>query len=757
MKKISILVKQVLMSTLTAATMSFATAFTACSDDLDLQNAPETPESTMTRSIEEVSEGYNINEDKLMDKQGIIFDASNWNKHTHIYVFVDGSNYDQNITDINGNKKMGYRRVALPWNNKESNSHLPMNFLSNFTPESGWQLVLNRCGSNNIANNNFMVFYNKYSGMARFFYYVPDNAGVNASDHAWEVMLSDNLAKHSTLRYGVPSDVQINKAAIGQNNAGYYTHVVTPWVNSLSELGGAVVSNGWYAFDVDMSQYRSNPADNFNTANDKVQLQMKAWQTSRVNLYGTMTADIKGEFKMPVSASNNSIYGAFGDYIETGEGIHGKVMDVADALTKQDYWGAFRKGMDFVQEGANLMGFTDETGKKNGQINMQMNGTIDMSGTMTTPVSAQGLCNPQMSISLFDTKNTTFGQGIWNIKKSPVVYRLSTHVEKFNFTCSDEEEFREHITFMDPSSVEIELNPKAFDGQEIEWMKSQAVYVARAAHGLNGTTDYLNAMNLTNGYNEWGVQDDKDHTTLIDPKNGCYYYDAFDSKEDIKNGMEITALKGILQVNNVTTNFMGRGNDKMIIEPSLMAHWKCTKEGIDILPHALEVNVTLTVKLKGMKQPIVMSRVYLPEVKMLHCRDLNEVKALYKKIKNGKKSHNTDLYDQQLKHISRLMYWGNTAFNAENINSQEKLERTYNNWKKFVSQMENDEEVQNLAKQLKPAKSIIPGIKKSPKAVYESILQSTFKEFKKSHDDTITPENFSELRTLLIRNLKAKI
>ena len=662
MKKFSILVKQVLMSTLTVATMSFAAAFTACSDDMDLQTAPVDPqtEEAETRAIK--GKDYNINSDPKMDEDGITFNADNWSEHAHIYIYLGGNDYNQNIHDINGNKKIGYDIVALPWNNDESNTHLPMNFLDNFTPQAGWQLVMNRCGSNNIANNNFMVFYNKYSGMTRFFYYVPDGAGVNASDHAWEVMLSDNLAKHSTLRYGVPSDVQINKSAIGQNEAGYYTNMVTPWVNSLSQLGGAVVSNGWYAFDVDMSQYRSNPADNINLTRDKVQLQMKAWQTSRVNLYGNLTADIKGEFKMPVSASNNSIYGAFGDYIETGEGMYGKVMDFAGAMMKGDYWDGFRKGMDMIQEGANICGFSDENEKKNGQINMQMNGTIDMSGTMTTPLSAKGLCNPQMSIKLFDTQKTTFGQGIWNIKKNPVVYQLNA----FYYKGSLDEARTIYATFFDPSSIEIELNPNAFDGQEIEWMKSQAVYVAREANGCNGTTDYINALNLAGGYKKPEVVK-KGHSIanyqkeVLFNRENVYVYDAFNGQED-NQGLELTTFDEKKQGNGMGYRFMGRGNKKVILEPAYYEYFenaKYKKGGSYNYANALEVHVTLTVKLKGMSKPIVMSRVYVPELKMVDCADANGMNALYNKIKSGKKSnYNSAIFDQQLKYIETVLKWG---------------------------------------------------------------------------------------------------
>ena len=607
---------------------------------------------------------YNINEDPMMSEDmETTFNAENWWEHTHIYIYVGGSDYNQDIYDVNGKQKIGYDEVALPWNTQEANTHIPMYLLDNFTPENGWQLVLNRCGSNNIANNNFMAFYNKYTGILRFFYYVPDKFGVSASDHAWEIMLSDNLAKHSTLRYGVPSDVQLNKSAIGQNNPGYYSQIITPWANSFNELGGAVLNSGWWAFDVDMSQYRSNTSDNYNTKRDRVQLQLKAWQNSRVDLYGKMKASIDGEFKMPVAASTNSIWGAFGDRVEEGEDLYNKVMDMASSMMKADYWDGFRKGMDLIQTGANLCGFTDEEEKKNGQINMTLDGTIDMSGTISTPVSAKGLCSPVMSLELFNTKNTTFGQGIWNIKKNPVIYQLNKlyfwypdYAYMFadnpygNKTCWGV------VCFFDPSSIEIELNPNAFAGEEIEYMKTQAVWTVRPANNPNGTADYVNALNLQSTYRDPKGISTK-HTEnykKIDEKVADFLYG-----QDDKQGMDMVKFK-LVEKDDQRTGFYGRGiNDKVIIEPVT-----CLKDilGENTFPKAYEVTVTLTIKLKSMSHPIVMNRVYVPEIKCVEIFDLNQMNSVYKSIKNGKKSYNTDLYDFQLQRIGRMMQWANKDF-----------------------------------------------------------------------------------------------
>ena len=620
---------------------------------------------------------YNINEDPMMSEDmETTFNAKNWWQHTHIYIYVGGSDYNQDIYDVNGKQKIGYDEVALPWNKEEANTHLPMRFLDNFTPESGWQLVMNRCGSNNIVNNNFMAFYNKYTGILRFFYYVPDKFGVSASDHAWEVMLSDNLAKHSTLRYGVPSSVQLNKSAIGQNNSGYYSQVITPWANSFNELGGAVLNSGWWAFDVDMSQYRPNASDNFDINNDRVQLQLKAWQKSRVDLYGKMKADIGGEFKMPVSGNSASgIWGAFGEHLETGEKIYNSIQDFAGELLKQDYWGAFKKGMDMFELGANLCGYKGEDGKKNGQINLTMDGSIDMSGTISTPVSAKGLCSPVMSLKLFDTNNTTLGQGVWNIKKNPVVCVTNAYVVWYNtgnvksYGFSDTPQGK--ISFFDPSSIEVELNPKVFPKNDIEKVTVDAVCGVRSSVKVGENDDFRMALGIGNHI----IDGHRSNRNLLsdsckDPWNRTFdatnwIYDFLRGVED-KGDTNIASLyKG--QSGKIMLGALGRGHNGYILEPQTanpMGYNKDLKADFDndhMAPY--EVTVTVTIKLKSMANPIVMSRVYLPEFEWVDVNTPSNMASLYNRIKNGKKSNSTELYDYQVKRIGEILKWINPKFN----------------------------------------------------------------------------------------------
>ena len=157
------LVKQVLMSTLTAATFGFATAaFTACSDELDIEKAPVAPESAKTRSIDTPADKYNFNE--MDPNENGNFDRLHWRNQTSIYLRVSSDDYaDKSITDTKG--RTGYQSVKLPWATSQLSckTNLPNGFCDDITPAKGWELVANYCGEHRNPDAHYFVLYNKCS------------------------------------------------------------------------------------------------------------------------------------------------------------------------------------------------------------------------------------------------------------------------------------------------------------------------------------------------------------------------------------------------------------------------------------------------------------------------------------------------------------------------------------------------------------------------------------------------------------------
>ena len=229
----------------TAAACLFAATmmvnFSACSDEID-DTLTEEPQTTFT-GFGAAADNYNINDGE--------FTANNWYEQEAIYLY-DGIGQDK--TDPLG--RAGYTLVNLPWHQGDMQSNLPNGFCKDINRENGWELVLNRCGSRSIKNNNFIALYNNYTGTLRFFYYQPENFQTG-NDHVWEVKMTDNMAQNSTLRYSVPQDRSIkHKDEIGQTTTdNTIVEYIAPWVGSLSQDGLITPNAGWWAFDVDLSLY----------------------------------------------------------------------------------------------------------------------------------------------------------------------------------------------------------------------------------------------------------------------------------------------------------------------------------------------------------------------------------------------------------------------------------------------------------------------------------------------------------------------
>ena len=144
-----------------------------------------------------------------------------------------------------------------------------------------------------------------------------------------------------------------------------------------------------------------------------------------------------------------------------------------------------------------------------------------------------------------------------------------------------------------------------------------------------------------------------------------WIYDFLRGVED-KGDTNIASLyKG--QSGKIMLGALGRGHNGYILEPQTanpMGYNKDLKADFDndhMAPY--EVTVTVTIKLKSMANPIVMSRVYLPEFEWVDVNTPSNMASLYNRIKNGKKSNSTELYDYQVKRIGEILKWINPKFN----------------------------------------------------------------------------------------------
>ena len=572
------------------------------------------------------------------------FTFDNWRNEPGIYLYDGTGEY----TITQKGRTCKFSLVPLPWYEGTKLTNLPEGFCDDITPENGWELALNLCGNTegSIKNNNFFALYNKYLGILRFFYFMPEGF-TSGNDHVWQVSLGDNLAQHSLYGYGVPSDRTVNKAAIGQTGAEAYMEYVTPWVDYQSNDGLVVPNAGWWAFDVDLSMYRANA--NHDTKSN-IKLQMRSWDKHTTSLYSAMTANIDGtikaSLKLDAVAKKSS---------STTKGVLMGLQAAAQAgsaianFASKNWAGGLTSLGQMFGTGASLAGLGGDGGggsnyKLDGTISLGMSGDINTSGVIDGSKTITGIPSPTFSLSDFDLKNSHIGQGVWNLKTAPVVYKTNLMFG------SGWDEMVPYI--FDPSSIEVELNPNVFPESEIEWMQVDALCIARKS--MQVVTDKNSKEIPTDNIRlAYGVSQAKfspnptfDDYEWKDYRMPNCIIDFLYRHED-----KLGLIDRYYLVNDDGYEYIvGRGNNNMAIEPQYGAY-------LSRLYHLpfLEVNVKVLVKMKGMQQPVVLSRNYLPEIK-----NYGDGIDFYNSTKKtrpyaSKMNGHTDLYDYQMKRISDII------------------------------------------------------------------------------------------------------
>ena len=638
---------------------------------------------------------FNINDGEIT--------AQNWRQTEGIYIY-DGKGTD--VKDKEG--RTGYTLVALPWYQGTKQTNLPSDFCKDMTPDNGWEWVANYCGNRSIVNNNFFAVYNKYTGILRFFYYLPE--GYNAgNDHVWQVAMTDNLATHTTIPYGVPNDRSLsNKAAINQTGSGTFMDYITPWVDYKSNDGLIVPNAGWWAFDVDLSLTRSEAISN----DDNIKLQMRSWDTDHSSLFSTMAANIdgtmKGSFEAQTTGSISMVSAAKGITGMLGQ-LGGPAGDVISAYMGGDTKGALKNvatlasGTYNLASGKPIQGAPAEgnvnlhtVGTYEGIINLLMKGTINTDGVISGSQPTVGIASPTLYLKDFDTKNSHLGQGVWNLKKTPVVYAVNSQ-NSVDYWTDDKKKniFAGNWQFFDPSSVEVELNPNIFPEDEIEWMQVDAVAGARKEMSWKGTDPFRQAIGLKPMADiTYKTQNDEfDYFSYVYKEGTNDYVFDFVGAGDF-DGQTIEGMSFPVQFDSVKTgvnaqidnaeqelHFFGRGTDGYIIEPQItcangepyigdsyneecdcmiLVDWHLALNGNLYFP-AVEINVTVQVKLKSIDQPIILSRTYLPDYQYLQiCTDKTKKQEVIDRI-NAKKNlspktkGHTQSYDFQAARIIKCL------------------------------------------------------------------------------------------------------
>ena len=582
------------------------------------------------------ADNYNINDKDIT--------ADNWRQTEAIYIY-DGVGAD--VTDEKG--RTGYTTVNLPWyKDGVVDSNLDPAFCDDITPENGWVWVLNLCGNRSMVNNNFFAVYNKYSGVLRFFYYMPKIT--SGDDHMWEVDMTNMMAQRSVYHYGLPMDLKIaDKAALGQDKDNIFVDYVTPYVRQHAQDGKISPNQGWWAFDVDLSLYR--PDDKSFADGQSISLQIRSWDENHVSLTSAITGKLEGDMKLDqtktytIVSKKKGVFGFIKDAVNIGKTAASAIV----SARKGDVKSALMSGISAGKDGYAFYGalknnknssttVTDTLSRITGTFNASIQANAETDGTISTSKPVTGAASPTIPGKQFITAGTGVGDGVWNLKTSPVVYYFDKGMRYKNNYC---------ITFFDPSSVEVVLNPDVFPESDIEWVEVDAL---AGVIKKELDADYRKAFGLSYSLDVSKITDFFPYNISGDY---WWWFDFFYNSDD-KYGMDYVLNQQYKGDQLISGRCL---NGEYYLEPCVI--WGLANT---------EVNVKVVVKLKSMDAPIVLSRSYLPTVKPIGTGndDISQFAALYDQIvskpkKNGKIERGP-IYDYQMKRLHSLRRYLDNQF-----------------------------------------------------------------------------------------------
>ena len=289
--------------------------------------------------------------------------------------------------------------VFSPWNKLQTTGSVPVDIRMDIKHKDGWNLIAHTVNGNGEKGLNYLVFYNRYTGILKVFCHAekntPNTTGI------WHLHFEQ---PQSFLAF---SD-QIAELSSSKRKNDIYV------VNVTNEKGKAF-TGGWNCF---LTELAYDP----NFSEGTLQIIPECLSTLNVSLGGDLDAYTEGTIisatsSNPLTSIVNGVANVAGKAAETwvGNAIgNGKFTKVKNVVVE----GAgtiVKKGVGSLL-GTFIGGF-NKNGETTQTVNLKTTGKIKLEGTIST-VQAGSIVPLSMSISVKDVGRL----GVWCLTQTPKVY-----------------------------------------------------------------------------------------------------------------------------------------------------------------------------------------------------------------------------------------------------------------------------------------------------------------------------------------------
>ncbi|MBS6238733.1 MAG: hypothetical protein KH897_10270 [Bacteroides sp.] len=297
--------------------------------------------------------------------------------------------------------------VAVPWADEALViTTIPTQVRKDIKKENGWMLVKYTINGNWGKDNNYMFFYNKYTGILKVFYYLEST--VESSTGIWQ------------LKIDVPQKLLAFTGELADPINGIYQRQEL-YCTNITSTGTTGFIHGWNCFQIELAY---DPL--FTTGTLIINPINRT--SSQIKLTGSYGSSSKGT--LVTTTTTNSVNGTMDGLAKAaGEDafnfIKKEVQDnkFADFVSKNIGNIAHVGVSGLVKGGVNLL-FSSFTGRfnkesiQNYDLQFTTNGKAEMSGTITTETTG-GLAPASLNLS---KSSLGVSLGVWNLAEQTVIY-----------------------------------------------------------------------------------------------------------------------------------------------------------------------------------------------------------------------------------------------------------------------------------------------------------------------------------------------
>lgn len=293
----------------------------------------------------------------------------------------------------------GGESVSSPWNEQKTAGAVPVEIRMDVKHKDGWNLIAHTVNGKGEKGLNYLIFYNRYTGILKVFYYAEENTPNNTG--IWHLHFEQ---PQSFLAF---SD-QMAEISSSKKKSEIY-------VVNVTEETSKAFTRGWNCF---LTELAYDP--NFSVGT--LQIIPECLSTFNVSLGGDLEAYTNGTI---ISATSSNPLSSIVNGVANVAGKAAEVW-VGNAIKA----GKFSKVKNVVVEGAgtivkkgvgSLLGTFIGGFNKNGEttqtVSLKTTGKIKLGGTISTLQSCP-IVPLSMSISVKDVGRL----GVWCLTQTPKVY-----------------------------------------------------------------------------------------------------------------------------------------------------------------------------------------------------------------------------------------------------------------------------------------------------------------------------------------------